>query len=113
MREKIDDVFEDRFTVWLGFWDEVTAQPEGGMPALSQSKISIPRKLQLETMEKEMQRKFKEGVAALVRILRRKEMGSIPVEDEDGKSAIFIARNVYDAAENLLKAGTSIHPDLS
>lgn len=103
MREEIDQVLDQHLVKWSGFWDHVSAQPEGAMPALSQTTISLPRKLQLQTIGKEMDKKLNEGVSSLVRILRRKEMGGIPGQDENGKSTMLIAGNVYDAAENLLK----------
>jgi hypothetical protein len=108
MREELDHVLDQHLIKWSGFWDEVSAQPDGAMPELSQTTISLPRKLQLQTIGQEMDKKLNDGVSALIRILRRKEMGGIPVEDENGKSTMLIAGNVYDAAEDLLKVSTLV-----
>jgi len=106
MREDIDNAFYEHLRRWGGFWDEVVDQPDDVMPPLSQTSISLPRKLQLQMMGKQMHKKVNEGISSIVRILRRTEMGAIPIEDEKGN---HIAENVYNAAENLFKVSTLPH----
>jgi hypothetical protein len=102
LREDIDRLFDESLRSWTGFWDGWIVPPRNESPSPSQSGIAVPH---------EMQNALNEGVATLVRLLLRKEIAAVPGEDKYGRRTILIAGNVYDAAENLLKASTYTVPN--
>jgi len=88
---------------WTGFWDDLTEQPGGARPPSSPTHIALPRKLQLENDAKEMEKRLQDGIWAIIRLLRRKEMGAISIKANGGKETFVLTTPIVRTATRLFK----------
>lgn len=102
LRDQLHAYLTKALVNWPGFWDGVDEKPEDVSPELSQTLLSRPRKLELEAIAKEMEKRTEDSFLKIVQILLIPEMGSIPARPGI-KADYLLTSRVCDAAHNLMK----------
>jgi len=103
LREQLVGYLAKALHKWPGFWDGVFEQPGGAYPEPSQATVSRPRKLELEAMAKEMERKTDESLLKITQILLLPELGAIPANLQGKDTEYLLAPNVCKRARSLMK----------
>jgi len=103
LREELHAYLTSALGQWPGFWDDISEQPGGSSPDLTQTTISRPRKLELETTAKEMERRTEEAFLKITQILLLPELGSIPTHPSRKDSEVLLTNKVCQKARALMK----------